>query len=89
MTTETTRLSSKGQVIIPKSVRRSYRWAVGQEFTIEDTGEGILLRPKSPFPSTTVEEVAGCLKYAGAPKTQEEIEDAIKKGVRERWRDSD
>jgi len=88
MATETTRLSSKGQVIIPKSIRQSHRWLIGQEFTVEDTGEGVLLRPKSPFPRTTVEEVAGCLKYSGPPKTLEEMEDAIRKGVLEQWRDS-
>lgn len=89
MVTETTRLSSKGQVIIPKTIRKTYRWAIGQEFIVEDTGEGILLRPKSPFPRTTVEEVAGCLKYSGPPKTLEQMEDAIKEGVQEQWRDRD
>ena len=58
MAIEITRLSSKGQVIIPKSIRQNHRWLIGQEFTVEDTGEGVLLRPKSPFPRTTVEEVA-------------------------------
>ena len=89
MATETTRLSSKGQVIIPKTIRETYRWAMGQEFIVEDTGEGILLRPKSPFPQTTVEEVAGCLKYGGPERTLKQMEDAIKKGVQEQWRDRD
>jgi AbrB family looped-hinge helix DNA binding protein len=89
MSIETTRLSSKGQVIIPKSVRQSHRWPVGQEFTIEETGDGILLRPVASFPRTTVDEVAGCLRYAGPLKTLADMEDAIKKGIREQWRDSD
>lgn len=89
MATETTRLSSKGQVIIPKSIRQTYRWVIGQEFTVEDTGEGILLRPTSPFPRTTVEEVAGCLNYSGPPKTLADMEDAIGKHMLEQWRDSD
>lgn len=89
MTTETTRLSSKGQVIIPKSVRQSHRWSVGQEFIVEETGDGILLRPVASFPRTTVDDVAGCLRYAGPPKTLADMEDALKKGIREQWRDSD
>ena len=89
MVKETTRLSSKGQVIIPKSIRQIHRWVIGQEFTVEDTGEGVLLRPTLPFPRTTIEEVAGCLKYSGPPKTLEEMEDAIGKGVLEQWYDSD
>ena len=38
---ETTRLSSKGQVIIPKSVRSAHRWEAGLDFQIIDTGDGI------------------------------------------------
>ena len=86
---ETTRLSSKGQVIIPKSIRQVRRWAVGQEFMVEDTGDGILLRPKSTLPTTTVAEVAGCLSYVGPPKTLEDMEKAIKQGIVKQWHDSD
>lgn len=53
MVTETTRLSSTGQVIIPKTICETYRWAISQEFIVKDTGS-ILLLPKSPFPPTTV-----------------------------------
>jgi hypothetical protein len=55
---------------------------------VEDTGEGVLLRPKSPFLRTIVEEGVGRLKYSGLPKTLEEMEDAIRKSVLEQWRDS-
>lgn len=89
MHTEITRLSSKGQVIIPKTLRETYHWVIGQEFIVEDTGNGILLRPKSPFPRTMVEEVAGCLNYTGQPKTLEDMEDAIKKGILAQWHDRD
>lgn len=86
---KTIRLSSKGQIIIPKSIRQTYRWTVGQEFTVEDIGDGVLLRPKAPFPRTTVADAAGCLKYPGPPKTLEDMEDAIRKGVLEQWHDRD
>ena len=42
---ETTRLSSKGQIILPKSIRASHQWEPGVEFAVEDTPEGVLLRP--------------------------------------------
>ena len=83
----TTRLSSKGQVIIPKSIRNTHQWSIGQEFIVEDTAEGILLKPKTPFPKTSVKDVAGCLKYSGAAKSIEEMDDAVREGVREQWRD--
>jgi AbrB family looped-hinge helix DNA binding protein len=84
---ETTRLSSKGQVIIPKSVRQVHQWTAGQEFEVVNTGDGVLLRPIKPFPQTYLDEVAGCLAYSGTPKTLKEMEDAIAVGVREHRHD--
>lgn len=84
---ETTRLSSKGQIIIPKAIRQAYKWPVGQEFLIEQAEQGILLRPQAPFPQTCVDEVAGCLRYEGRAKTLEDMNNAIRRGVLERVRD--
>jgi AbrB family looped-hinge helix DNA binding protein len=84
---ESTRLSSKGQVIIPKSLRVAHNWEVGQELIAINLGDGILLKAKNPFPETTLEQVAGCLKYNGEPKSLEEIEDGIRKGMMVEWHD--
>ncbi len=81
---ETTRLSSKGQVILPKSIRDAHRWQPGTEFVVEETTEGILLRPAKTFPPTRIEDVAGCLRYAGKPKTLAEMEAAIRTEVKAR-----
>ncbi len=81
---ETTRLSSKGQVILPKSLRDAHHWTPGTEFEVEDTPEGILLRPKKRFPATQLSDVIGCTGYAGPAKSLEEMEEAIAKGVSER-----
>lgn len=78
----TTKLSSKGQVIIPKEIRNRHHWETGQELQAIDTDEGILLRPASAFPETRLKEVASCLSYSGKAKTLEEMEAAIKKGAR-------
>lgn len=86
---EITRLSSKGQVIIPKVMRDAYHWEAGQELIAIDTGDGILLKPKKPFEQTTLADVAGCLKWKGQPKSLDEMEAAIEKGVMEQWRDCD
>jgi len=74
---ETTRLSSKGQISIPKSVREAHNWEPGTEFVIEEVGNAILLRPAKPFPLSKLEDVAGCLAYQGPAKTLEEMEAAI------------
>jgi AbrB family looped-hinge helix DNA binding protein len=84
---ELTRLSSQGQVIIPKALRASHHWEVGQELMAIDVGDGILLKPKKPFPETTLTQVAGCLKYQGKPKTLDELEDAIRQGVQSQCHD--
>ena len=78
----TTKLSSKGQVIIPKEIRNRHHLEPGQELLAIDTEDGILLKPMSPFPETTLREVASCLSYSGKAKTLDEMEEAIKKGAR-------
>ena len=76
---ETTRLSSKGQVIIPKHVRDSHGWKEGTEFVVESTQDGVFLRPKRVFKRTTIDEVAGCLagSYKGPRRTLKEMDAAI------------
>lgn len=85
---EKTRLSSKGQLIIPKRVRQAHGWSSGMEFSVIDTSEGVLLRPETSFPVTTIEEVAGCLPYKGSRKSDEDVRRALKRAAKERWRDS-
>jgi AbrB family looped-hinge helix DNA binding protein len=80
-----TRLSSKGQVIIPKAVRERHGWQPGVELEVEDRGDVVVLRPANPFPPTTIEEVYGCLKYDGPPFTVEEMNEAIEREARRMW----
>ena len=42
---QTTLLSSKGQVIIPKTLRDAHRWHTGTRLEVLETAEGILLKP--------------------------------------------
>ena len=57
----TTTLSAKGQVILPAAIRRRHNWRAGTRLTVEETADGVLLRPTPAFPSTTTEQVFGCL----------------------------
>lgn len=81
---ETTRLSSKGQLILPKSVRDARSWEAGTQFVVEEVQEGVLLRPLRPLAAATFDEVFGCLKYSGRPKTLAQMGKAIAKGVKRR-----
>ncbi len=86
---ETTRLSSKGQVIIPKAIRDSHHWENGLEFQVIDTGDGILLKPKTPFAETNLADVAGMLRGKVVPRSDTEIEEVMNKDIRSAWRDDD
>jgi AbrB family looped-hinge helix DNA binding protein len=79
----TTKLSEKGQVVIPKKVRSAYGWAPGVQFFIEESKDGIKLKPIKPFEKCTIKDVFGCLNYRGPHKTLKDMEDAIAKGVKE------
>jgi AbrB family looped-hinge helix DNA binding protein len=75
------RLSSKGQIVIPKAIRDKHRWTEGQELELTDSNEGLVLREKRPFNKTDLKDVAGCLPYSGNAKTLEEMEMAIVQGA--------
>jgi AbrB family looped-hinge helix DNA binding protein len=81
---ETTRLSTKGQIILPKVIRASHAWGPGTEFIVEETTDGILLRPVGRFPEVELDQVVGCLKSKRKPLTPERIRHAISREVRRR-----
>lgn len=84
---ETTRLSSKGQVIIPQAIRDAHHWQPGLDFTVIEMGDGILLKPTKAFKASTVQDVLGCTGYKGKKKTLKEMEEGIAQGVKQHDRD--
>jgi AbrB family looped-hinge helix DNA binding protein len=80
-----TRLSTKGQVVLPNEIRRRRDWRPGAEFTVEETPEGVLLKPAPLFPATRIEDAYGCLHVTGMrPRTLEEMDEAIVAEVKRR-----
>ncbi|MXX87610.1 MAG: AbrB/MazE/SpoVT family DNA-binding domain-containing protein [Acidobacteria bacterium] len=80
----TTTLSTKGQVILPKPIRDALGWDAGARLAVERTSEGVLLKPVSGFPETDPEEVFGCLRFDGAPKSLAEMEAGVMAEARRR-----
>ncbi len=78
-------LSSKGQIIIPKQVREAHHWRTGTEFVIGSFGDGIFLKPRKPFPLTRLEDGLGCAGYCGPAKTDAEMEEGLLADIRREW----
>jgi bifunctional DNA-binding transcriptional regulator/antitoxin component of YhaV-PrlF toxin-antitoxin module len=81
---ETTKLSSKGQIILPVSIRLANQWQAGVEFAVENTADGVLLRPLKPVATTTLDEVIGCTGYTGKAQSIEDMDAAITAEVKSR-----
>ena len=82
---ETLRLSTNGQVVIPKVIRTRHPWDVDTELVIEDLGDSVVLRSVKSFPPTEVEDGLGCTGYRGPALSIEEMDEAVSEGVRYRW----
>jgi AbrB family looped-hinge helix DNA binding protein len=80
----TTVVSTKGQVILPKAIRQQRRWDAGTRLVVEDTPDGVLLRPAPLFPVTKPKDVFRSLRHSGAPKSLEEMEAGVAREARRR-----
>jgi len=83
----TTVVSTKGQVILPKPLRDQLRWPAGTRLTVEDTVDGVLLKPAPAFPATTIDEVFGSLAHDGPALTIEDMDAAVAAEAKRRARD--
>ena len=68
-----TTVSTKGQIILPKAIRKALSWGAGRKLIVEPAPEGVLLKPLPVFASTRHEDVFGCLAFSGTPKTVAEM----------------
>jgi len=72
------KLSTKGQIVIPKEIREAKDWSPGTEFEVILTDAGVLLSPLPPLPATTVQDGLGLLAKKGRRRlSQEETERRI------------
>lgn len=86
MPDRTTTISTKGQVILPKAVRDRLHWNAGTRLTVEQTADGVLLRPATAgFARTRPDDVFACLHHLGRPKSLREMETAIAAEAKRRY----
>lgn len=81
---EKTRLSSKGQVVLPRAIRDAKAWRPGQLLAVTSTPEGVLLKPLARFEAASLDDVVGCLRYEGKAKSLEEMDAAVAREARKR-----
>jgi len=77
-------VSTKGQVILPSAIRRRREWGAGTRLVVEETAEGILLKPAPAFAQTRPGDVFGSLPYEGKPKTIGEMDEGVLAEARRR-----
>lgn len=44
-----TKVSEKGQVVVPKATRDRLGWSPGTDLEVVETGDAVLLRPRRPL----------------------------------------
>jgi AbrB family looped-hinge helix DNA binding protein len=79
-----TKVSTKGQVVLPKAIREKRRWKAGTRLTVEDRPDGVLLKPIEKKKKLTIDDWAGIIKYKGPARTVEEMNAAIDEEFRRR-----
>lgn len=83
----TTVISTKGQVILPKTIRDQRHWLAGTRLTVEDTPDGVLLKATPAFPETTMDAVFGSMRHSGPALSLEDMDAAIAREAKRRARD--
>lgn len=83
-----TKLSAKGQVVIPKAVRDRLRWEEGVQLEVVERGDGVLLRhARPPRERITMEEFRRRIPpYKGPPLSLKDMDKAILEEAARRYR---
>jgi AbrB family looped-hinge helix DNA binding protein len=69
MSVITTKLSSKGQIVIPKEIRDELHWEAGMQLSLVATGSGVSLKAISAKTGRNLSDLIGLLKHEGTPTT--------------------
>jgi len=81
-----TKLSTKGQIVLPRSLREARQWRPGTEFLIEERPDGVLLKPHhdNHGRGRKWRDILGIAKYRGLPRTLREMDEAVLGEARKR-----
>ena len=82
----TAKISSKGQVAIPASLREVIDLQPGAEVSFELAGGAILLRPVPQFKAVTPKQGYGCIPHQGRAASEAAIRRAARAAAATKWR---
>lgn len=83
---ETVKVSSKGQVVIPKTLRESHRIHAGDSFIITAVGDELHLKRAPAAGQSSLKSVAGMLHRPGMKKLSDK---QLEQRISARLRDED
>ena len=78
-----TRLSSKGQLVLPKVLRERHGWKEGTEVEVEEVAGGVLLHFAPPAEGATWDDLLGCVGYRGRRRSLAQMQEAVARGALE------
>lgn len=78
---DTTALSSRGQIVILRTLRESRQRHARTSFVVEEVPQSILLEPVSTFMPSRLQDVMGCTVYRGPALSQADIDAALSADV--------
>ena len=78
------RMSSKGQIVVPREVREKRGWRDGTTLEIVDTARGVVLRSVSAPEALSVDALFGCIPYRGRKHSVAEMDRAVLAEARRR-----
>ncbi len=82
---ETVKLSTKGQIVIPKGVRETHHLVAGTEFVVSFVNNEIHLKPLPLFAPATVAQSAALLAKRGRARLSEkQIRSGIAQTIKQR-----
>jgi AbrB family looped-hinge helix DNA binding protein len=83
---ETVKVSSKGQIVIPKSMRDTHQIRTGTRFIVTSVGDELRLNPIAAGKPVRLDAVAGMLRHVPARKLTDQ---QVKQQVLAKLRDDD
>lgn len=71
------RMSSKGQVVVPRELREKRGWRAGTALEIVDTPRGLVIRGAGAPEALPVDALFGCIPYRGPKHSVAEMDRSV------------